>query len=174
MSVYGIPSVKPVTVQDTDRFHAPRPVFQSPTNPNSLEAISKKTKDNTPSSSLASQASVAVNEKIKSALLAASQAAKTTIPETRATIRKRSKESQNVTFTQVVQEDPQFGPEDVCDDSTFVRKTIRGELHTNEYKRLFWANGGEKHLVGGLTYAQAFCNLRNEKLRILRQNKEVK
>jgi hypothetical protein len=157
-----------VTVSNEgERFKAPRPAFQAPKNAPHLEP---KYKENVPAPSLASQASVATSEMVKRALLAASQAAKTETPDTYGKPRqKRAAKVETVEVKIKGDERPKYEPEDVCDDRTFIVKTRSGDYHTPEMKRLFWANGGERFMVAGLTYAQAFTNLRTEKMRNIRK-----
>lgn len=173
MSQFGIAQAKPTVAVpvEGERFSAPRPVFQAPKNANSLEAMTPKVKDSKPSPSLASQASQASNAAVKAALLAASKAAKTDIPDEGGTSRVRAVKVEEKPATPVVDSRPKFGPEDVCDEATFIKRTIRGNLHDPECVRLFWANGGERHMVKGLTYAQAFHNLRQEKIRVHRNKR---
>ena len=169
MQQYGIVTTTPVAQPspEVDRFKSPRPVFQAPQN---AVHIAPKVKDNTPAPSLASQAHNAASDKVKAALLAASEAAKTVTPDTYSSKPRQRKAKVETPVTKVSTSVPQFGPEDVCpDDATFIKKTRDGNYHTPEMKRIFWANGGERHMVAGLTYAQAFSNLRTEKMRNLRK-----
>lgn len=171
MSQFGIAQAKPAVASQSEgeRFKAPRPVFQAPKNANSLQAMTPKAKDSSPAPSLASRASTTENAAVKAALLAASKAAKTDIPEENGISRVRTIKVEPKAETPKADSRPKFGPEDVCDDASFIKRTIRGQLHDAEYIRLFWANGGERHMVSGLTYAQAFHNLRQEKIRNLRK-----
>ncbi|MER3478883.1 MAG: hypothetical protein C4287_23495 [Leptolyngbya sp. ERB_1_2] len=63
----------------------------------------------------------------------------------------------------------QFTEGDVCDERTFIIRTRSSDIHSEEMKRLFWANGGEKYLVLGLSYASAFANLRNDKMKSIKR-----
>jgi hypothetical protein len=168
MSQFGIPTVtQPAApTPEVDRFKSPRPVFVPPKN---AEHILPKVKDNSPAPSLASQATTTSNDVVKAALLAASQAGKTTIPDSTGKAPRQQKARVEKAEQPKVNTAPQFGPKDVCDERTFIVRTRSGDYHTPEMKRLFWANGGERHMVGSLTYAQAFSNLRTEKLRSIRK-----
>ena len=47
--------------------------------------------------------------------------------------------------------------DDKCDDEIFIRRTMSGDIHSEEFKRLFYANGGKEYVEKtGLLYAQAF------------------
>lgn len=63
---------------------------------------------------------------------------------------------------------------DVVSDEEFIKRTIAsidynehssGLIHSEELKRLFWANGGSKYLEIGLLYGPAFDMLRADKIR---------
>jgi len=171
MTQFGIATAKQAVVAqpEGDRFKAPRPVFQAPKNVHSLEAIAPKVKENAPAPSLKVQAETTGSDVVKRALLAASEAAKTEVPDETSKTPRAKKAKVEKVETPKVNAAPEFGPEDVCDDATFIKKTRDGNYHTPEMKRIFWANGGERHMVAGLTYAQAMSNLRTEKMRNLRK-----
>jgi hypothetical protein len=66
---------------------------------------------------------------------------------------------------------------DVLSDEEFIKRTISsidynehssGSIHSEESKRLFWANGGARYIEIGLMYGPAFDNLRADKIRAVR------
>src|SRR5579885_726731 len=138
MSQFGIPTVtQPVApTPEVDRFKSPRPVFVPPKN---AEHILPKVKDNSPAPSLASQAASATDSKIKAALLAASEAAKTDIPDETSKPRQRKVKVDPIVSASPKSTAPKFGPEDVCDDATFIRRTVKGDYTSPDMIRLFWA-----------------------------------
>ena len=180
-------SVPHIGVQSMqDRFTSPRPTFQATSNQNAIEAITPKEKDTTPSLSVVERLEQSGNIYLASLLEEAQKKAKehATLASARAHERLRTRRES----APVVEDDSEklptfnepdvpvvaankFQPSDVLDDMTFIRKTRDGNVHTTEMQALFWANGGEKHMVGGLSYAQAFDNLRREKMRKLQGEK---
>lgn len=171
----GIPKVA-VAVQQEDRFAAPRPTFNAPQN---ADHITPKVRDNTPAPSvreLAKQSAdpkvVAMLEKQEASLqkakeaFARSQAQKEGKPLPKATRVRKAKAPVPCVIR------VQFNPEDVCDAATFIKRTVTGDYHSPEMKRLFYANGGEKYLLAGLSYANAFSVLRQDKMKELRAVKK--
>ena len=170
----GIPEAKvAVAVQKEDRFTAPRPAYNAPAN---AELTTPKVKDNAPAPSLVELAKQSDDEKIRA--LWANSESKAREAFERAQARKEGKPVAKVTRVrkskvQVVSiPTVQFGPEDVCDPETFIKRTRSGDYHTPEMKRLFHANGGERFLKAGLSYANAFSILRQEKMKELKDTKK--
>lgn len=160
----GIPQVKQaVAVQQEDRFTAPRPTFNAPPN---AEHITPPTRDNRPAESIVERAKRSPDDKLKELInvsLEKAQAAfnraqgKPTAPKVREP--KKKKETSPAIIP------VQFSPADVCDPETFIKRTRAVDYHTPEMKALFFANGGEKYLTAGLSYANAFSNLRSDMMR---------
>lgn len=181
-------SVPHIGVQSMqDRFTSPRPTFQATSNQNAIEAITPKEKNTTPSLSVVERLEQSGNIYLASLLEEAQKKAKehATLASARAHERLRTRresapvvdDSENEKLPTFNEPDVpvvaanKFQPSDVLDDMTFIRKTRDGNVHTPEMQALFWANGGERHMVGGLSYAQAFDNLRREKMRKLQGEK---
>ena len=166
-----------------DRFTSPRPTFQATSNANAIESITPKIKDTTPSPSVVERLEQEGNTYLASLLAEAQRAAKehATLASERARERlPRTKEKETYydpneerlhtsdePEVSVAVVEGKFQPSDVLDDATFIRRTRDTNIHTPEMRALFWANGGGHHMVGGLQYAQAFDNLRREKMRKL-------
>lgn len=164
----------------SDRFSAPRPVFQPTSNQNAIEATTPKQKDTTPAASVVERLEAEGHSEL-AAMLAHAQAAarenaeviegrtpRTRIPREERFSKKWDKIDQPVSApTPGQQQTNKFQPSDVLDDATFIRRTRDSNIHTPEMTALFWANGGERHMIAGLSYAQAFDNLRREKMRNL-------
>ncbi len=167
-----------------DRFTSPRPTFQATSNENAIESITPKEKDTTPSQSVVERLEQSgelylasllaeAQQKAKEHATLASERARERLPRREKATKYYDPESETLpTFdeTEVVSPavvEGKFQPSDVLDNATFIRRTRDTNIHTPEMTALFWANGGGKHMVGGLSYAQAFDNLRREKMRIL-------
>jgi hypothetical protein len=157
-------------MSDVTRFTSPRPSFRAPTNASALEAMAPRLKDTTPAPSVVARAEAAGNVDL-AALIAASQ----TMAKQNAKVIERDKkprqarapkgETAEAETPKVAKEPtPKFQPSDVVDDVEFIRRTRSINTHTPEAQSLFWANGGEHHMTAGLTYAQAYDNLRREKI----------
>ncbi len=166
-----------------DRFTSPRPTFQATSNENAIESITPKEKDTTPSQSVVERLEQSgelylasllaeAQQKAKEHATLASERARERLPREKAT-KYYDPESETLpTFDEPEVVSPsvvegKFQPSDVLDDATFIRRTRDTNIHTPEMTALFWANGGAKHMVGGLQYAQAYDNLRREKMRKL-------
>lgn len=162
---------KPIAVVVTDRFEAPKPTYQAPQN---ADYMKQEVKDNTPAKSLLQKAKEEGNDKLVQLLEKAEASAKAAVERAKAksegrklpsTPTKRKEKKSEPVKVQV----GHFNPEDVCDDRTFVIRTRSSDIHTEEMKRLFWANGGEKFMKVGLGYASAFSNLRQEKIKAIQK-----
>jgi hypothetical protein len=166
----------------SDRFTSPRPTFQATSNQNAIESITPREKDTTPSASVVERLEAEGHAELAAMLAHAHVAAKenavvidgrpstTRIPRGESFSRKWDKIDGNVEPTTSPSPKPtvKFQPSDVLDDATFIRRTRDSNVHTPEMQALFWANGGDRHMIAGLQYAQAFDNLRREKMRNLR------
>lgn len=160
-----------------DRFVSPRPTFQAPTNASALEVIAPRPKDTTPSRSVVERVEDSGDADLAELLAQAQQGAREHATLASERVRERlprherlprfDEESEEKTVKVAKSATPKFQPSDVLDDTTFIRKTRDASIHTPEVQALFWANGGEAHMVAGLTMAQAFDNLRREKMRKL-------
>jgi hypothetical protein len=62
-----------------------------------------------------------------------------------------------------------FSQDDVCDPETFIKRTRSGDYHAPEMKRLFYANGGTEYMKSGLSYANAFSNLRTDMMKRIKK-----
>ncbi len=154
-----------------ERFEAPRPAYQAPVNAGYTTPTQR---DNTPAKSLVQKAKESGSEKLAALIAKAEENAKKAVARAEAlragkTIpsQKRVKKSEAVPVVQV----GHFNPEDVCDEKTFIIRTRSSDIHSEEMKRLFWANGGKKFIDAGLGYASAYANLRNEKMKALNQKR---
>ncbi len=165
-----------VAVQQEDRFSAPRPAYNAPVN---AELTTPKVKDNAPSPSLVEVAKkssdpklVAMMEKWEVSQAKAREAFERAQArqEGRALPKVSRVRKPKVQVSSVIP--VQFNAEDVVDPATFIKRTVNGDYHSPEMKRLFYANGGEVYLKAGLSYANAFSNLRNDKMKELRATKK--
>lgn len=172
-------------MSDITRFQAPRPTFRATTNPHAAEAMTPGVKDTTPSPSVI-QRTEANGDLALAKLLADSQvAAKASAKVIESSKRPRTpRQSLGESSTSASNVDngktsgasgnktasSKFQSDDVVDDTTFIQRT-RVDIHSPEVQALFWANGGERHMVAGLTYAQAFENLRREKMQLIKHPK---
>jgi len=167
----GIPQIKvAVAVPQEERFTAPRPAFNAPQN---AEHLTPQPRDNRPAESLVErtkrEGKDILAEKIAKAQEAAKQAMarangeKVTTPKPRVNKGKKSK-VQTPGMAPV-----SFQPEDVCDPETFIKRTRSGDYHTPEMKRLFYANGGEVYMKAGISYANAFSNLRSDMMKRIKK-----
>lgn len=163
---------------DITRFTSKRPAFMAPKNTSALEAMAPRTKDNTPAPSVVSRVQADGNFDL-AALIAASH---TLAKQNAKVIEGDKKPRQARAVKGEIQEPatvakeaaPKFQPNDVVDDTTFIKLTRSLDAHSPEAQRYFWANGGEYHLVAGLTLANAWDNLRREKMMNIRNaNKPV-
>lgn len=152
-----------------ERFVAPRPAFTAPGN---ADYTIIQEKDNTPAKSLVQQAKDSGNDKLAALIAKAQEDAKLAAKraeERKAgkpmTVQKRKERTVKAAPTVAAAVQGEFGPEDVCDDRTFIIRTRSGDFHTDEMKRLFWANGGLAYMKAGLSYASAFTNMRTDKLK---------
>lgn len=154
-----------------ERFESPRPTFQAPQN---ADYMNVKEKDNTPAKSLVQQAKETGNDKLAEMIAKAQESAKKAAEIAAAkregrklpsTPRKPSAKKDTPIVVQV----GHFNPEDVLDARSFIIRTRSSDIHTDEMRRLFWANGGEKYIKAGLGYAAAYTNLRNEKMKELQK-----
>lgn len=167
-----------VAVQQEDRFSAPRPAYNAPAD---AELTTPKVKDNTPALSVVEAAKksgdpklVAMMEKWEVSQAKAREAFERAqarnegraLPKVNR-VRKAKTTAPVNTVIPV-----QFSAEDVVDPATFIKRTLNGDYHSPEMKRLFYANGGEVYLKAGLSYANAFSNLRNDKMKELRATKK--
>lgn len=155
-----------------DRFTAPRPTFSPTTNVNALQAMTPGHKDDDPSLSVVER--LAQDNSPLAALIAqAQEQAKANAKVIEA--RKKPRQARQSKVTHITVTAPTtplpFQPSDVLDDATFIRRTRDVSVHTPEMQVLFWANGGAAHMVAGLTYAQAYHNLRQQKMFRLRNTK---
>jgi hypothetical protein len=173
----GIPQIKvaagATAVSQEERFTAPRPAFNAPKDES---VTTPQARDNTPSLSLAARAKLNGNEALAKKIAEAQEKANEAMARARgekpATTKQRvtkGKKQKTEASTIIPVE---FHPEDVCDEATFIRRTNSGDYHTPEMKRLFYANGGAEYLKSGLSYANAFSNLRQSKMKVLREKKE--
>lgn len=159
----------------SDRFVSPRPTFTAPTNESALEATTPRPRDHTPAPSVVQRVEQLGNADLAALLAEAQQQARehaqARLPITRQRTpraeRLPSFDEEETTAPVAASRAPKFQPSDVLDDATFIRRTRDTNIHTPEMQALFWANGGERHMVAGLTYAQGFDNLRREKTRRL-------
>jgi hypothetical protein len=164
----------------SDRFTSKRPTFQPSSNQNAIDAITPNQKDTTPPASVVERLEQEGHTELAAMLAHAQAAAKenaTIIESKRASARVPRDERFSTRWAESepkpevatpTKQVAKFQPSDVVDDMTFIRKTRDSNIHTPEMTALFWANGGERHMVSGLSYAQAFGNLRQEKMRNLR------
>lgn len=160
-----------------DRFASPRPTFQAPTNASALEATTPRYKDTTPSRSVVERVEDSGESELAALLAQAQQGAREHATLASEHVRERLPRHERLTPIEdesVEEAAPvakraiaKFQPSDVLDDTTFIRRTRDASIHTPAVQALFWANGGEAHMVAGLTMAQAFDNLRREKMRKL-------
>jgi len=152
-----------VAVKVEDRFKAPRPAYTAPDNGG---VTMPQPKDNRPALSLREQAKQSGDDKLAALFAKAEENARKSLDRAQGKV-VESKPRVTKSRKQKEQTTPiipaQFKPEDVFDDVTFLKRTISGDYHSPEMKALFWANGGEKFLKAGLSYASAFSNLRREK-----------
>jgi hypothetical protein len=154
-----------------ERFEAPRPTYQVPQN---ADYMNVKEKDSTPAPSLVQKAKSEGNDKLSEMIAKAQASAKAAAERVAAqregrklpsTPRKSAKKESAPIVVQV----GHFNPEDVCDDRTFIIRTRSSDIHTDEMRSLFWANGGEKFIKAGLGYAAAYTNLRTEKMKSIQK-----
>lgn len=170
----------------TDRFSTKHPTFHPTSNQSAIEAITPQQKDNTPSLSVVERLKQDGNIYLASLLQEAQQQAKqhATLASERAQLRTR--EPREVKVKEASSQLPSherlssfeeytshFQASDRVDDKEFIRRTRSGDYHSPEMKALFYANGGDQFLVGGISYAVAFDNLRREKMRKLQGAKQV-
>lgn len=159
-----------------DRFESPKPIFQSTSNQSAIEAITPKETDHTPAPTVVERLHQAGHSHLAELLQEAQQQAKLHAL-TQTHIRKHvpvprvKKENDSQVRLPVDESEGKYQLSDVVSDREFIRRTRDGNLHTPEMQSLFWANGGQRHLVGGLSYAQAFSNLRREKMTKLQGEK---
>lgn len=168
---FGITVKKPDTRVKEDSFEGKRPTFSAPKDD---EIITPKSQDHhDPAPSLVKRAESEGKDKIAELLAKVQQAAKDqakiieTAKKPKTTKKKTVSAEGETTTVEVVTGRAPVDPTHIISDAEFVKRTRAGDLfsiHDPEIKLLFWANGGEYHLVGGLSYAQAFENLRREKL----------
>lgn len=162
-------------MSEVTRFQSKAPTFQTTDNPNALEATTPQDRDTAPAPSIVERVEQTGNLELAALLEKLQQDAKAharVIEAPKRVPRKRTQAPTADSDTPVAAAPtlapmPLFQESDVVDDATFIRKTRDGNVHTPEMRALFWANGGAQHLVGGLSYAQAFDNLRREKMRNL-------
>lgn len=147
-----------------DRFASPRPTYNAPTD---AEYLTPRVKDNTPAPSIREVAKQSADPKVV-AMMEKWEVSQAKAREAFERAQGR-KEGRSVTRTRKAKQPVtsiiirvQFGPEDVVDAVTFIKRTVNGDYHSPEMKRLFFANGGEAYLKAGLSYASAFSNLRND------------
>jgi len=165
-----------VAVQQEDRFSAPRPAYNAPVN---AELTTPKVRDNTPAPSIVEATKksgdpklVAMMEKWEVSQAKAREAFE------RAQARKEGRSLPKVSRVRKAKAPVntvipvQFNADDVVEPATFIKRTVNGDYHSPEMKRLFYANGGEVYLKAGLSYANAFSNLRNDKMKELRATKK--
>src|SRR5262249_13409240 len=131
-------------------------------------------KDNTPSPTLVEKAKSEGNDKLAEMIAKAQASAKAAAERAAAkregrtlpsVPRKPSKKKETPIVVQV----GHFNPEDVCDERNFIIRTRSSDIHSDEMRRLFWANGGEKYIKAGLGYAAAYTNLRNDKMKSIQR-----
>lgn len=169
---YGITIKKPDTRVKEDTFEGKRPTFTAPKDD---DLTSPKSQDHhEPAPSLVKRAEIEGNDKIATLLAKVQQDAKDqakiieTVKKPRAASKKKDSSSEGETTEgPVTTGRAPVDPAHILSDAEFVKRTRAGDLfsiHDPEVKLLFWANGGEDHYKGGLSYAQAFENLRREKL----------
>lgn len=167
----GIPQIKvAVAVPQEERFTAPRPAYNAPVN---AEHITPQARDNTPALSLVErtkrEGKDILADKIAKAQEAAKQAMarvngeKVTTPKPRVSKGKKGK----VPTPGMVP--VAFKPEDVCDPETFIKRTRSGDYHAPEMKALFYANGGAEYMKAGISYANAFSNLRTDMMKRIKK-----
>lgn len=166
----GIPQIKvaggAVAVSQEERFTAPRPAYNAPKDES---VTTPQPRDNTPSLSLVErtkrEGKDILADKIAKAQEAAKQAMerlngnKSATPKPRVAKPRKGKE-QSPGMVPVA-----FKPEDVCDPATFIKRTRSGDYHTPEMKALFYANGGAEYMKAGISYANAFSNLRSDMMK---------
>ena len=165
-----------VAVQQEDRFQAPRPAYNAPEN---AEHLTPKVKDNTPAPSIVESAKksgdpklVAMMEKWEVSQAKAREAFE------KAQARKEGRALPKVSRVRKPKAPVntvipvQFNSDDVCDPASFIKRTVTGDYHSPEMKRLFFANGGERYLKAGLSYANAFSNLRQDMMKQLQATKK--
>jgi hypothetical protein len=167
----GLTQVKQVATNEGERFTAPRPTFNAPTN---AEHITPKVRDNAPAVSLVEQAKQSGDEKLAAIFATAEAKAKAAFERAKAqkegralpkvTRARKAKKAQTPGIIPV-----QFSSEDVCGPEDFIKRTRGGDYHTPEMKRLFYANGGEVYLKAGLSYANAFSNLRTDMMKRIKK-----
>jgi hypothetical protein len=165
-----------VAVQQEDRFAAPRPAYNAPTN---VDHITPRVKDNTPAPSIVERAKKSDDPKL-AAMLEKWDVAQKKAREAfeRSQAQKEGRPLPKVTRVRKAKAPVpciapvQFNPEDVVDPATFIKRTVNGDYHSPEMKRLFFANGGGDLLKTGLSYANAFGNLRQAKMKELQATKK--
>lgn len=154
-----------------ERFESPRPAFQQPAN---AELLTPQERDNSPAKSLSQQAREGGNESLAKLIAKGEEAAKMFEARQKAlkegrplpsAPRKPRKKNDTAPTVEV----GSFGPEDVLSDRDFIIRTRSSDIHSDEMRRLFWANGGEKWIRAGLGYAAAYTNLRNDKMKAIRK-----
>ena len=152
-------------VTNVDGFKSPTPTFKAPQDP--LKVYQPEVRDHSPSPSLVERARLEGKDHIAQLLAQAQQAAKdqakvierdkkprVSAPKKKDTLSPTPQEAKPaapiVTFTS----------DDVCDDVTFIKRTRGINPSEPSAKALFYANGGEKYLTPGTSFAQAFEAMR--------------
>lgn len=148
---------------DITRFTSKRPVFQAPKNAVALEAMAPRLKDNSPAPSVKTRAEASGNFDVAALIAASHMLVKRNAKVIDQGYNPRQSRTVPTQSLKVAKETaPKFQPSDVVDNATFIRKTRALDTHSPEAQALFWANGGEHYMVAGLTFAQAFDNMRRE------------
>lgn len=166
----GLTQAKQVATNEGERFKAPRPTYNAPQN---SELTTPKVRDNTPAPSLVEKAKMSGDEKLAAIFATAETKAKEAFARSQA--QKAGKPLPKVTRARkgkkpVIATAPvQFNPEDVCDPETFIKRTRSGDYHTPEMRSLFYANGGLEYMKAGLSYANAFSNLRSDMMKRIKK-----
>lgn len=167
----GIPQVKvAVAVSQEERFTAPRPAFNAPKD----ESITTpQPRDNRPAESLVErtkrEGKDILAEKIAKAQEAAKQAMARANGEKVTTSKPRVSSGRKSKVQTPGMAPVAFQPEDVCDPETFIKRTRSGDYHAPEMKRLFYANGGVEYMKAGISYANAFSNLRSDMMKRIKK-----
>ena len=150
-------------MSEVTRFASPRPSFHAPKNAAALEAMAPRPKDTTPAPSVVARAEASGNMDL-AALIAASQAmAKQNaqaIEQNKKPRQARKPKGEPAQAAPAKEAAPKYAPEDVLSDADFIRQTRDIDIRTPRAQALFWANGGEHHMIPGMTFAQAWDNLR--------------
>jgi hypothetical protein len=171
-----------VDVAELTRFVAPKPVFKPTTNAAATEAMTPRPRDNQPAPSVSERVAAEGNDLLATLLRASQEAAKTAAKalEQQKTPRTPGKKketalTQGQTAPNLAAKEAvaRFSAADICSDQDFIIRTRRLDILSPEVRALFHANGGDKYLLPGVTFAVAFENLKREIMGRLRSNNKT-